>query len=258
MKSMLIDITKCTGCESCVKACGHSHGLPPDVPSVRESNDGLSAYQYSTVLHFDDSHHAKKQCLHCMEPGCAAACPVGAIRKTKEGPVVYDPSKCIGCRYCMLACPVGMPRYEWDKKIPYMKKCDMCIDRLRENRLPACVEACPNGVCQVGEREELLAVAHKRIEQNPQTYLDHVYGEKELNGTSVMYLSNVSLAGLGWPKIVGDKSMLHYTEGLVEATPWIGGGVAAVLSGVLFIIKRRMQLQAEVVVKQSQGNGIDN
>jgi len=178
MKAILIDTTKCTGCQTCIKACVTAHAQAANAPADRDSKDGLSAYHYSSILKVDGTHFAKKQCMHCLEPACTAACPVGAIRKTEEGPVVYDPNKCIGCRYCMLACPMSIPRYEWDKKLPYMQKCDMCIDRVREGKTTACVEACPHGVLQFGERDGLLTEARQRIAQNKGKYLSHIYGEK--------------------------------------------------------------------------------
>ena len=92
-----------------------------------------------------------------------AACLVGGLTKTAEGPVVYDPDKCIGCRYCMLACPFHVPRYEWDSTAPLMRKCSMCFERLLEGGQPACVEACPNDAMLFGEREDLLRRAHAMI-----------------------------------------------------------------------------------------------
>ena len=190
--------------------------------------------------------------MHCLEPGCVDACPVGAIRKTPAGAVVYDRSKCMGCRYCMLACPLGVPRYEWEKKLPYMRKCDMCFDRLREGRVPACVEACPNGACVAGERDELLRLAKGRVAGGRSPYLPHVYGEHELGGTSVLYISDVPLERFGWPETVGSRTVSSYTWPVISKTPWVAGGVAAFLAGTFFIIRRRMQLQGESAVPEEK------
>ncbi|MBZ0265393.1 4Fe-4S dicluster domain-containing protein [bacterium] len=137
--------------------------------------------------------------MHCLEPSCVSACLVGGLTKTAKGPVVYDSSKCIGCRYCMLACPFTIPRYEWDEPIPFVQKCDMCYDRIKDGLKPACVEACPNDVMLFGEREELLAHAHQLVKENPHQYIDHVWGELEFDGTSVLYVTDVELSKLDFP-----------------------------------------------------------
>jgi formate dehydrogenase iron-sulfur subunit len=123
--AILIDTTRCTGCQRCVAACTQANGFPPELPAASLRNDGLSSRRASTLVRLPHGGFAKRQCLHCLSPACVDACPVGAMRKTAAGSVVYDRDKCMGCRYCMLACPVGIPRYEWDKTLPYVVKCDM-------------------------------------------------------------------------------------------------------------------------------------
>ena len=245
MKAMLIDVTKCTGCERCVQACRQSHDLELEIPARKRSGDGLSSRRLSTVLSLPGRRFVKKQCVHCLEPGCVGACPVGAIRKTKEGPVVYDPGKCMGCRYCMIACPLDIPRYEWEKKLPYMKKCDMCFAQIQRGKIPACVEACPHNVCHWGDRGALVNLAKRRIAKTPGKYDNHVYGERELGGTSVLYISDTSLKPFGWPEKVGNSAMSSYTWPLISKTPLVAGVVGGLLVGTYAIIKRRMHLQAE-------------
>jgi len=244
MQAILIDVTKCTGCERCVDACKQSHDLEPEIPARKLRGDGLSSRRLSTVISLPERHFAKKQCVHCLEPGCVGACPVHAIEKTKEGPVIYDPSRCMGCRYCMIACPLDIPRYEWEKPLPYMKKCDLCFERIREGRVPACVEACPEEACIFGERASLLREAKRRIARGPQKYLQHIYGEKELGGTSVLYISDTPLDALGWPENVGERSMLSYTWPIISKTPWVAATVGGLLVGTYAVIQRRMSLQA--------------
>lgn len=245
MKAILIDITKCTGCERCVEACKESHELERDIPARKLSRDGLSSRRLSAIISLPDRRFAKKQCVHCLEPGCVGACPVHAIEKTDEGPVVYDPSRCMGCRYCMIACPLDIPRYEWEKPLPYMKKCDMCFERIRNGRMPACVEACPEEACIFGERESVLREAKHRIQRKPERYLDHVYGEKELGGTSVLYITDVPLDALGWPGSIGERTMQSYTWPLISKTPWVAATVGGLLVGTYAVIQRRMRLDAE-------------
>lgn len=252
MYGILIDVTLCTACEKCVYACIEQNKL--DLRRAERDRavtpDGLSANRLSTVLSVDEGRFARKSCMHCLEPSCVSACLVGGLMKTPDGPVVYDPDKCIGCRYCMLACPFEIPRYQWEKNLPFMVKCDMCAERLGQSLKPACVEACPEGALTFGDRKELIAEAQKRIKQNPERYQNHIWGEKEFGGTSVMYLSDVDLVSLGWPaqKAVSIPSL---TEPLVHKTPFIGLGVAVGLLSINWIIKRRNEL-AE---KQNGGQG---
>lgn len=240
---ILIDTTKCVACEKCVNACLERHHIDTyrAMRERKEYFDGLSAYRPTTIAEIEQGHFAKKSCMHCLEPSCVSACLVGGITKTSEGPVIYDPGKCIGCRYCMLACPFHIPRYEWDTTDPYMVKCDMCADKLAQGRMPACVEACPEGALKFGNRNDLLAEANGLIKKYPHLYLDHIWGEMEFGGTSVLYISDVDLNSLGWPRTI-PKPIPSLTEPLVHTTPFIGMGVAIGLVGLNWIIKRRNKL----------------
>jgi len=254
-KAVLIDVTLCTGCEKCVDACVESNGLDPVVPMTIAKEDGLSGDRFTSVVQVAVDRFAKKSCLHCVDPGCVNACIAGAIKKTDLGPVIYDKDVCIGCRYCMLACPVGIPRYEWDSTLPYVRKCDMCFDRLQDGKIPACVEACPNSVLTFGNRSELIKKAKEIIAAQPDKYIQHVYGEHEFGGTSVLYISDVSLDKLGWTTRMGDRSVSDYTWPIISKTPILGGSVAAFLTGAFFIINRRMKFENE---KIAQENTIEN
>ncbi|MCF7809564.1 4Fe-4S dicluster domain-containing protein [bacterium] len=241
MFSILIDVTLCTGCEQCAAACVEANNLDPVTAEIDRSstNDGLSGNRLSTVLKVDEKSFAKKACMHCVEPSCVAACLCGGITKTPEGPVVYDPNQCIGCRYCMLACPFHIPRYEWDDLTPHIKKCTMCHERLKDGQLPACVEVCPTGALLFGERNTLLHEAHQRIKSKPDKYINRVWGEEEYGGTSVIYISDVDLSELGFPK--RDTVPINdLTEPLIHKTPIIGMTVMGSMLGLNWIIKRRM------------------
>jgi formate dehydrogenase iron-sulfur subunit len=245
MYAILIDVTRCKGCEKCVAACVDSHRLD-ELQAARDrvtTSDGLSANRLSSVLQVGDGRFARKSCLHCLDPSCAAACLVGGLTKSPDGPVLYDPDKCIGCRYCMLACPFHVPRYEWNETIPYVCKCDMCAERLARRDEPACVGACPYEALQFGERGELLAEARRRIRAEPGRYIDHVWGEEELGGTSLLYVSDVDLAALGWPE--GESDPIPALTGpLISKTPHIGLGVAGTLLGLNWIVRRRNEIAA--------------
>jgi formate dehydrogenase iron-sulfur subunit len=245
MYSILIDVTRCVACEKCVVACTKNKGLDPWQADKDRAvaSDGLSEHRLSTVLKVADGRFARKSCMHCVEPSCVSACLVGGLTKTPEGPVVYDREKCIGCRYCMLACPFHVPRYEWDKTIPYMVKCDMCSDRLFQNRPPACVEACPEKALQFGDRNRVLSEARALIQRNPGRYLNRIWGQEEFGGTSMMYVSDVGLEALGWPA-GGAAPIPSLTEPLIHKTPFIGTGVAVGLLGLNWIVRRRNELRA--------------
>ena len=243
--AILIDITRCNGCEECVLACKEENDLGPDrLRHGQEAVDGLSATRFSTILRYPDDHFVRQQCRHCLEPACVSACLVGAMQKTPEGPVIYDSELCMGCRYCLVACPYGIPRYEWEEAAPLVKKCTLCYPRIIEGKEPACVEACPEEALLFGERDDLLAEAHRRIAENPGTYLDHVYGETEVGGTSVLYLADISLGFLGWAENLGDGDLPHLTHAALKKVPWMVAGMGSLMGGIYWVINRRMKLAA--------------
>jgi formate dehydrogenase iron-sulfur subunit len=278
---VLVDLTRCAGGRACVAACKKHNGLPMEaidhvtISSQRtdcfigteESSHrpALSAKTYTVVEYHNTEEQSntanwvfvKRQCMHCEHPACESACPVGAFRKTEEGAVVYDGYKCMGCRYCMMACPFNIPTYEWDKPVPYVRKCTFCIDRIskeqgeapREERQPACVAICPTKCLQFGKRDELLAEAKRRLEANPDRYVQHIYGEHEAGGTSWLYISAVPFEELGFPTNVGTRPYPEYTEMALDSVPPMIVGGGTVLAGLYLLWKRK----AEVAEKENGG-----
>ena len=240
MKAILHDVTRCTGCMTCLEACARDNELYEDPAQARFDPGELDSHRYTTVERLS-GRNVRLQCLHCVEPSCASACLVGALVKTPEGPVVYDASKCIGCRYCMVSCPYHAIRYEWKKTFPFVKKCDMCYDR---EGGPACAAACPHAATKYGDRDELLRIAHERIRKEPDRYIDRVWGETEAGGTCVMFLSDVSLDPL-FPTALGETSIPDMTLPLAKTTPFLALGVASFLVGASWIIGRRNKLAEE-------------
>jgi len=236
-KALLVDITKCIGCRSCMEACKTLHGQSGDPFTTEE----LSANTYTVVSEREDNY-VRKMCMHCETPSCASVCPVGAMHKTAEGPVVYDSTACLGCRYCIQACPFGVPRYTWDKAVPSVAKCDMCIDRQRNGQATACTESCPTGATMGGTRADLLAEAHRRIAESPDDYFPHVYGEHEVGGTSVLFLSPVSFAALGFNEGLGDEPLPMYTQEALERVPGIVTVGGALLLAIWWITQRREEV----------------
>ena len=145
-------------------ACAERWGLPYNEKIAAEEK--ISAHKLTTIETHGE-RFSRRLCMNCLQPACASVCPVGALQKTALGPVVYDADKCIGCRYCMQACPFQVPSYEWNSRLPKMRKCDMCYERQSKGKPTACAEACPVGATISGERDDLVAEAHKRIADKP-------------------------------------------------------------------------------------------
>lgn len=241
--AILTDITKCIGCLECVSACKKENDLAMDSPRSWQKNDGLSALNWTSILARPEKHYVRKQCRHCLDPACASACPVGALHKTKEGAVVYDSAKCLGCRYCMMACPYGIPRYDWDRAVPYVRKCSLCHDRIKAGQQPACTEACPEKATIFGKRDELIAQAHRAIKENPGKYIDRVWGEHEVGGSSVLYLSDIDLGFLAYQTHLGTDPLPATTALAMKAVPPAFLGMGGLMYGVNWIIRRRMKLK---------------
>ena len=243
MIAILVDVTRCTGCERCVEACVEAHHLDP-VGAKRDrvgNRDRLSEHLLSSVVPLGEGRFARKSCMHCLEASCVSACLVGGLSQSEEGAVLYDPEKCIGCRCCMLACPFHVPRYEWSQTRPLIKKCDFCISRVRAGLQPSCVAACPNEALSFGDREDLLREAHRRISDPSLTYLPRVWGEHELGGTSVLYVSDIDLSAVDWPSIE-TGAIPALTEPLISKTPYIGLGALTGIYALHWIIERRNRL----------------
>jgi Fe-S-cluster-containing dehydrogenase component len=225
---VLVDTTQCIGCRTCEAACAEANGLPePERPgdeTIFAKRRETSESQFTVVNQArgeGEARYAKTQCLHCVVPACASACPVKALDKTESGPVIYHKDRCIGCRYCMIACPFGVPKYEYDKAVPYVRKCTMCATRLAAGKQPACVENCPAGALQFGKRSELLAEARKRVYAQGSKYVPHIYGENEAGGTSWMYIADRPLSDFGLPNDVGGSSYYENTRGALGAVPFV-------------------------------------
>jgi len=256
----LVDTTLCIGCRKCEEACNSASRLPPperpfsdrrvlrqprrptaDAFTVINAHPG----EPSPVQARRQETFVKLQCMHCLDPACVSACIVGALRKTPDGPVIYDADKCIGCRYCMVACPFEIPAYEYHDPIaPQVRKCTYCVGRVQEDAAcPACAAACPVEAIRFGERPELLEMAHKRIAARPDRYVDRVYGEHEVGGTSWLYLAGRPMRELGFPEL-GPEAPPRLTEAIQHGIFNYGAaplGFYAGLAGLMFLPSRRKQ-----------------
>ncbi len=221
---ILVDTTMCVGCQGCEEACAEVNGFPePDLDdSVLEKERKTSITQYSVINQYevdDEEIFVKKQCMHCNQPACAAACLTKAMLKREEGPVIWREDKCMGCRFCMVSCPFDIPKFEYDEWNPKIQKCNMCWERLKEGEQPACVEACPAEAIIFGKRKDLIEEAKQRIYTNTDDYVHHIYGEHEVGGTGYLYLSAVSFDKIGFKTDLGTTPFPEYTQDFLYSVP---------------------------------------
>jgi Fe-S-cluster-containing dehydrogenase component len=247
---MLVDLTRCIGCRRCEAACNKANNLPaPDVSfddkTVFEQKRRLTAESYTVVNRHMDSRrlgepvYSKVQCMHCEEPACASACLVGALKKTPQGPVVYNEDVCIGCRYCLIACPFYVPTFEYSSALdPRVQKCSMCYARTTKGEVPACAAECPLEAITFGPRDELIKLARDRIRTHPDDYVDHVYGEHELGGTAYLYLSPIPFEELDFPTTLGTTPIPERTRDFLSFVPLVLVAWPALLGG-LYLVSRQ-------------------
>ncbi len=252
-KALLYDATLCIGCKQCEQACAEENKLPYDDKIAAQAFQ--SEHKFTCVLSQEDKF-MRRLCMHCEEPACASVCPVGALHKTKEGPVAYDVWKCIGCRYCMVACAFNQPKYEWGALNPRVRKCIMCTDRVVAGKPTACTEICPTGATKFGERDELVAEAQERIKKSPSNYLNRIYGLNEVGGTSVLIIAGQEVEQYGYPSSpkVGNTPLPEYTGKVMEKIPDFIPLWTLVLGGIYWISHRRDEV-AEVEGKEKKNGG---
>jgi formate dehydrogenase iron-sulfur subunit len=275
IRSTLVDITKCIGCRACQVACKQWNDKDGESTTFEDSlgfqNPAVLSAKTLTLISFHelvndkaqggvDYVFAMRRCLHCLEPACASACPTTALQRQADGPVSYSASECIGCRYCVWACPWGVPTADWDSLAPKIHKCTHCADRCDQPipsarngvaltsdegkryqqsiQVPACVKACPADALEYGTRDDMLKEAHRRIGARPDKYVNHVYGEKEAGGTSVLYLSSVPFDKLGFPTLP-DEPLPAKSAVALGAVPPAVMLIGALLGTTYAFFKRR-------------------
>ena len=260
---VLHDMSLCVGCRLCEEACNKVNDLPqPDKPftdlTVLDEKRRTTPTSHTVVNRYDNVEYngkpvfRKMQCNHCLEPSCASACMVAAFKKSPEGAVKYDPTVCVGCRYCMIACPFEIPTYEYNENlVPLVQKCTMCAPRIEKGELPACVEACPKEALIFHKRDDLIKIAHERIRKYPDRYVDHIYGEHEMGGTSWLYLSPVPFHEVGMREDLGVTSGPELAHGSLGLVPMIVGLWPAFLLGM-----KGMSLRREKVATKEKAEAV--
>jgi formate dehydrogenase iron-sulfur subunit len=255
---VLVDTTLCIGCRKCEEACNRRNHLPRTAESFSD-RDVLRTFRRPTEIAFTvvnrfpgspspdqaglPQTYCKIQCMHCLYPSCVSACIVGALTKSPDGAVVYNPTICIGCRYCQIACPFEIPAYEFHEPLkPRVRKCEFCADRAKGTGAnPACAASCPTEALVFGRRADLVAMAKDRLKKRPDRYLDHIYGDAEVGGTSWLYLTGRPIQEIGLLKLP-DSPPPQLTEAIQHGIFKYGAIPVAfygLLAGIMWYKSRR-------------------
>ena len=254
MKAILYDATRCIGCRGCQVACKQWNELPAEQTKFFAAKGyqnplDLSAKTWTLITYNEvriaerfDWVFGKLQCMHCNEPACVDSCPAMALEKLPEGPVAYHPERCLGCRYCMLACPFQVPRFAWHSAVPVIAKCTMCAERVKAGLEPSCVKTCPTDALVFGEREDLIREAQDRIHRNPSGYVHHIYGKDEVGGTCVLHISNVPLETVGYRTDLPLEPLRTHSAPAMRPIPGIVLSLSFALGAVSWIVNRRIEM----------------
>lgn len=249
---VLVDTTVCVGCRRCEWACKTAHSIEAGDIELYNNRDVFKNKRrpehnaFTVVNEYQVGNGSlidvKVQCMHCDEPACVSACIVGAFEKRQSGAVIWNGDKCIGCRYCMVACPFQIPTFDYHKAIePEIKKCDFCYTKIEKGELPACVEICPTEAITFGKREDLIYAAKQKIKNYPERYYNKILGESVVGGTSWLYLASVDFAKLDFPKL-GDNPAPGVSESIQHGifayfVPPIA--IYALLGGIMWLTKNK-------------------
>ena len=253
---MLIDTTKCIGCRACEEGCNEANKLPkPKVSfsseSVFEEKRETTPGAFTVVNRFSNDKKpdapifVRRQCMHCNQPACASACLCRAMEKTREAAVIYHKGRCMGCRYCMIACPFDIPKFEYHSPTPYVWKCIFCYERQQKGEQPACSEACPTGATLFGKKRDLLEIARTRIYTEPDRYIPYLYGEHEVGGTGWLFLLGAPQEKLGLRTNLGTTPYPELTSGFLYGVPLVFVLWPSLLIGLNYLIKENEKTEGK-------------
>jgi Fe-S-cluster-containing dehydrogenase component len=284
---LLYDATLCVGCKACVAACKRENAVNGAAPEFTTTEQAywdtpldtsaktfniIKMYRNGTMQTKDQEKDGyafmKVSCYHCVDPSCVSACPVTAMTKdVKTGIVAYNKDACIGCRYCVAACPFGIPKWDYDTPFGKIGKCELCRHRHKDNKYSACAEVCPTGATLYGKVSDLKAEAQKRLAAKPGSkfqfqrgdingvdqrwegeianYQQRYYGDKEIGGTQVIKLSAVPFEKVGLPTLPDispasrSETIQHTLYGNMLALP------LTVTAGLAFLIHRNKKAASD-------------
>ncbi|PKU23108.1 hydrogenase 2 operon protein HybA [Telmatospirillum siberiense] len=271
---LLYDSTICVGCKACVVACRDANDTHPEFSTEEKLWDNpldisgktitvIKMYSEGTGQHKDQEKDGfafmKRSCLHCVDPSCVSVCPVTAMTKDPvTGIVSHEPADCIGCRYCIVACPFAVPQFEFDKAFPKLLKCQLCKHRQAEGKIPACAEVCPTGATLFGPVTALKEEADRRlavpagkpntfarktvgspdVHEHPNAaYVQHAYGTTEMGGTQMLLLSGVPFEKMGYPKL-RERSYASEAETIQEGIYHDLIAPVALFAGLLYVARK--------------------
>jgi formate dehydrogenase iron-sulfur subunit len=223
-------------------ACREQNGLP-ETDALDLTGEQFTVVRTAAGKHGEVNY--RRLCMHCEQPTCASVCPVGALHKTASGPVLYDAAICLGCRYCVQACPFSVPKYEWTALVPRVRKCNFCADRLARGKINACAEACPYDATIAGDREALLQEARARLAAEPGRYVPKIYGEHDAGGTSVLMLSSIPFSAMGLPGDLPSEPMPLLTFRVLSKIPPLVAVGASALTGLWWLTRRKAAVARE-------------
>ena len=249
---LLVDVTRCIGCRACQTRCKEANGKTADATDAQgatyDAPVDLNASTLTIIRQWkgerSEEGFVKAQCMHCVHPACVSVCMLGALHKGAHGVVEYDADRCVGCRYCQVACPFNVPKFEWAKAAPRIVKCELCRHRYAEGKGPACAEVCPRDAVTSGKRGELLAEARRRMAARPDAYQPKIFGETDGGGTNVLYLSPVPFATLGLPAL-GSEPAPALSESVQQGIYQGFVAPAALLAALSFVTWRNRRSSGE-------------
>lgn len=255
-KIILYDESKCTACRGCQVACKQWNSLPGEITTNKGSYENPPDLSVDTWLKikFKEVYRSgslawlftRRACMHCTDAGCVNVCPTGALYHHEMGFVAYDKGLCSGCGYCVEACPFKVPRVSGSKLTGAVKvdKCIFCQERVVHGLEPACVNTCPTGALNFGDRLKMLNEAQKRVNVIKTAYPNaSLYGATQLGGLHVIYVLTDSIDQHGLPANPKISGVVTAWQDILQPVGYVAVGVVAVGLGLNYMVARARMIR---------------